>query len=230
MPKDLSTTSSVKAFLAASKQHLPSTQAQDKAKGRLLFAMDATASREASWSMACQIQSDMFAAAAGLEISLCYYRGIGEFHTFPWSQNSTVLQKQMRSVCCLAGHTQIGQVLRHAVSQGSKQKMKAVVLVADCFEESIDTIAHDAARLGLLGIPLFIFQEGYNSSAEKAFRHLSQLSNGAYCRFDENSLAQLRELLAAVASYAVGGVKALQQHDQGKNALLKQLIKQLPAK
>jgi len=147
MPKDLSTTSSVKAFLAASKQHLPSTQAQDKAKGRLLFAMDATASREASWNMACQIQSDMFAAAAGLEISLCYYRGIGEFHTFPWSQNSTVLQKQMRSVCCLAGHTQIGQVLRHAVSQGSKQKMKAVVLVADCFEESIDTIAHDAARL-----------------------------------------------------------------------------------
>jgi len=226
MPKDLSTNTSVNAFLTASKQHMAKPQGQ----GRLLFAMDATASREAAWDMACQIQSEMFAAAAGLEVSLCYYRGIGEFHTFPWSQNSTVLQQQMLTVSCLAGRTQIERVLRHAVNQGSKQKMKAVVLVADYFEESIDTIADAAACLGLLGIPLFIFQEGHDATTEKAFRHLSQLSNGAYCRFDNNSLAQLRELLAAVASYAVGGLKALQQHDKGTNTLLKQLIKQLPAK
>ena len=228
MPKDLSTSNSVKAFLAASKQHLPSSQ--HKAQGRLLFAMDATASREASWSMACKIQSEMFTAAAGLEVGLCYYRGLTEFHTFPWSQNSTVLKKQMLSVSCAAGQTQIERLLEHAVRQGGQQKMKAVVLVADCIEESLDSIAHHAARLGLLGIPLFIFQEGYNANAEKAFRHLSQLSNGAYCRFDNNSLAQLRDLLAAVASYAVGGLKALKEHDQGKNALLTQLIKQLPAK
>ena len=50
--------------------------------GRLLFGMDATASREPTWDRACRIQGEMFAETAalgGLAIQLAYYRGFGEF-------------------------------------------------------------------------------------------------------------------------------------------------------
>ena len=51
-------------------------------RGRLMFAMDATGSREPSWDRACQIQGEMFDATAslgGLSVQLAYYRGFGEF-------------------------------------------------------------------------------------------------------------------------------------------------------
>ena len=50
--------------------------------GRLIFALDATASREPTWDHACHIQGEMFRETAllgGLEIQLAYYRGFGEF-------------------------------------------------------------------------------------------------------------------------------------------------------
>jgi hypothetical protein len=55
----------------------------------------------------------------------------------------------------------------------------------------------------------FLFQEGHNPQAERAFRHLAKLTNGAHCRFDSNSPQQLRDLLGAVAAYAAGGRRAL---------------------
>ncbi|HEV7994737.1 MAG TPA: VWA domain-containing protein, partial [Stellaceae bacterium] len=47
-------------------------------RGRLIFALDATASREPTWDRACRIQGEMFEATAalgGLEIQLVFYRG-----------------------------------------------------------------------------------------------------------------------------------------------------------
>ena len=47
-------------------------------RARLIFAMDATASREPTWDRACQVQGQMFletAALGGLEVQLVYYRG-----------------------------------------------------------------------------------------------------------------------------------------------------------
>jgi hypothetical protein len=44
-------------------------------RGRLMFAMDATASREPTWDRACHIQAQMFEATSalgGLEIQLVY--------------------------------------------------------------------------------------------------------------------------------------------------------------
>jgi len=55
-------------------------------RGRLIFAMDATASREPSWDQACQLQGEMFqetAALGGLDVQLCYYRGFNEFQASP---------------------------------------------------------------------------------------------------------------------------------------------------
>ena len=60
-------------------------------RGRLIFAMDATASREPTWDHACHIQGEMFRetqALGGLEIQLIYYRGFGECKASPWVARS----------------------------------------------------------------------------------------------------------------------------------------------
>ena len=51
------------------------------ARGRLVFALDATMSRQPTWDMACALQADMFREAASigsLDIRLVYYRGLNE--------------------------------------------------------------------------------------------------------------------------------------------------------
>ena len=234
MSKDQLTPSnslSVQDFLKKSDQIVPSNK--NETSGRLLFAMDATASREHAWDMACQIQAEMFMSTqeiGSLEISLCYYRGYNEFHSFDWTSNATHLRDQMLQVRCLAGHTQIKRTLEHAISTCVKQKIKAVVLVSDSFEESIDQVGQVAGKLGMLNVPVFIFHEGHDSAARSAFQHIAQLTNGAYCPFDQNSVAQLKELLCAVAAFAVGGLSALQKQSQQGSKLASSIIKQLPAK
>ena len=229
--KQASQSTSVQEFLSDSNKlatHEPKGQ-----YGRLLFAMDATASRESTWDMACQIQADMFMTTQSLgtlEISLCYYRGYNEFHPFAWTRDAVQLREQMLQVHCLAGQTQIKRTLEHALATCAKQKIKAVVFVGDCFEESVDSVATAAGKLGMLGVPVFIFHEGYDPAAANAFKHIAQLTNGAYCPFDQNSVAQLKELLCAVAAFAVGGITALQKHSKQGNTLAKSIIKQLPAK
>jgi len=90
-----------------------------------------------------------------------------------------------------------------------KKKINAAIYVGDCMEEDIDALCQAAGELGLLGVPLFLFQEGYEPLAEQSFREIARLTNGAYCRFDANSAQELRALLSAVAVYAAGGRKAL---------------------
>ena len=49
-------------------------------RGRLIFALDATMSRQPTWDQACKLQAEMFreaAAIGGLDIQLVYYRGLG---------------------------------------------------------------------------------------------------------------------------------------------------------
>ena len=105
--------------------------------GRLLFAMDATASREPTWDMACKIQGEMFSAASGgLEVQLCHYGGPGFFHATPWMRNSDELLRNMSAVRCLAGGTQIAAVLRHACVETRRTRINAAVFVGDCMEES----------------------------------------------------------------------------------------------
>ena len=199
-------------------------------RGRLIFAMDATASREPSWDRACHIQGEMFketAALGGLEIQLVYYRGFGECKASPWIANSNDLLKRMTGVMCLAGHTQIGKVLKHALKESKKQKVGALVFVGDSIEEDIDRLGHLAGELGLLGLPCFMFHEGQDPIARMAFQQIARLSGGAYCPFDATSAQQLRDLLAAVAVYAAGGRKALADYGDRKGGVVRQLTHQV---
>ena len=181
-------------------------------RGRLIFAMDATASREPTWDNACHIQGEMFketAALGGLEIQLAYYRGFGEFQAGSWAASADALLRTMTGVMCLAGHTQIGKVLKHAIAETKAKKVDAMVFVGDCLEEDLDRLGQLAGELGLLGVPCFLFHEGRDEVAARAFQQIARLTGGAFCRFDASSPKQLRDLLSAVAVYAAGGRKAL---------------------
>ena len=176
-------------------------------RGRLLFALDATASRQPTWDKACEIQAEMFAATAalgGLDVQLAYYRGFGEFEASPWLGNAGELTRLMTSVVCLGGRTQIARVLDHALAETRRRKVNAVVFVGDCVEEPVDALCDRAGRLGVLGLPLFLFHEGPDAGGADAFRQMARLSGGACCPFDAASAGQLKALLRAVAVYAAG--------------------------
>lgn len=181
-------------------------------RGRLIFAMDATASRQPMWDHACHIQADMFRETqtiGGLEVQLVYYRGYKECKASKWQLDGKGLSRLMTGVQCLGGQTQIGRMLSHCLKQTKKEKVDAVVFVGDAFEEEIDTVCTTAGELGILGVPVFLFQEGLDPVAERAFRQIAKLTDGAWCRFDMSSAQQLRDLLSAVAVYAAGGRQAL---------------------
>lgn len=199
-------------------------------RGRLMFAMDATASREPTWDRACQIQAEMFsetAALGGLDIQLCYYRGYGEFEASPWLSSADALLQRMTSVSCRGGYTQIEKVLRQAIEQTKQKKVQALVFVGDCMEEDVDRLCHLAGELGLLGVPAFLFHEGTEPAAQRAFREIARLTRGAYCAFDASSAGQLRDLLSAVAVYAAGGQKALRDFSKDRSEVVRQLTRQL---
>ena len=186
-------------------------------KGRLIFALDATASREPTWDRACHIQAEMFAETAALgtlAVQLVYFRGFGEFTATPFAQASGELLRRMVGVYCLGGRTQIARVLRHALRESAREKVDALVYVGDCCEESVDELCALAGELGLNGVPAFMFHEGRDALAERAFRQIARLTGGVYCRFDAASAGALRELLSAVAVYAVGGRPALEDYNR----------------
>jgi len=182
-------------------------------RGRLLFAMDATASRQPTWDTTARIQGEMFEATAdlgGLDVQLAFYRGFGEFKVSPWTSNARDLLRLMSSVLCHAGETQIGKVLKHTLNEAKRGGVNALVFVGDCVEEDVDQLGATAGELGLLGVPAFMFHEGDEPVAEYAFREIARLTGGACCRFDGSSAGMLKELLGAVAVFAAGGRPALE--------------------
>jgi hypothetical protein len=194
--------------------------------GRLIFALDATASRQPTWDTACELQAQMFhevAIIGGLSVQLVYYRGLAECRSSRWVTQSEHSGLMERIDCCM-GHTQIGKVLAHARRESELLKVQALVFVGDAMEENPDDLAHDAAALGKAGVPAFMFQEGHEPAVKRVFEEIAQLTRGAYCRFDPGAARQLAELLKAVAVYATGGLTALAgRKDAGAVRLLSQL-------
>ncbi|MFA5950714.1 MAG: VWA domain-containing protein [Hyphomicrobium sp.] len=182
-------------------------------RGRLIFAMDATMSREPTWDMALALQGDMFHAVkevGGLDVQLMYFRGAEEARASRWVSDPGELDRLMRKVACHGGYTQIAKVLAHARVEAAKGKVNALVYVGDAMEESVDDLAGRAGELALHGVPMFLFQEGRDPDAARAFQELARITKGAYCTFGTGSAHELRALLTAVAVYAAGGQKALQ--------------------
>lgn len=215
------------AKLAAAPNVKPADQ-----RGRLIFALDATASRQPTWDHAARIQGEMFlvtAALGGLELQLCFYRGFGEFKVSQWLTRSQDLVRLMTSVNCRAGETQIRKVLSHAANETRRRKVSAVVFVGDCVEENVDRLGALAGELGVHGVPAFMFHEGHDARAAFAFKQIAKLSGGAYCRFDAGSAHALKELLRAVAVFAAGGRQALEDFASRSKGEVLQIVRQMGA-
>jgi hypothetical protein len=227
-PAPSSTRAEIDAFLAQVKGLAPTTGPGQR--GRLIFALDATMSRQPTWDTACRLQADMFreaAAIGGLDIQLVYYRGLGECRASRWVSQAEGLAALMERIDCRGGHTQIGRVIAHARRETEGRRVQALVFVGDAMEEKLDDLCAGAGELGLHGVPAFIFQEGDDPVAERAFREIARLTRGAYCRFDPGAAHQLAELLRAAAAYAAGGMRALAdlsaRRDPGAIRLLQQM-------
>lgn len=215
LPAKTSTARDIDAFLKRAAK-LPTLV---QTKGRLIFAIDATLSRQPTWNRATEIQSDMFAVAqsiGGLAVQLVYFRGMGEFQASEWTASANALANRMRDVTCRSGFTQLRRVLAHATAEARQTKVGALVYVGDCFEEEMDSVVAEAANLALLGVPAFMFHEGDDPRAAAAFRDVARLTKGVYARFDSGAARQLRELLMAAAIYATGGAVALREHAKKK--------------
>jgi len=221
-----SSSSDISTFLDVARRVKP----DNIAAGGLIFALDATLSREQTWDVALNVQVQMFKAVAAigtLKVQLVYFRGFGECRASKWVKDTKSLSDLMTGIGCRGGKTQIGNILRHArreVAERKRAKVSAMVFVGDAMEENPDHLCQLAGEMGVLGVPVFMFQEGRDGLTERTFRQISDLSGGAYMRFGEGSADQLAQLLKAVAQYAAGGRAALAA-DRSRTAqtLLEQL-------
>jgi hypothetical protein len=226
LPGKPSSASDISAFVARARAMATNAGVGN---GRLIFALDATMSRQPTWDMACELQADMFREAGsigGLDVRLVYFRGLNECRATGWISDTAKLARLMSKIEVQGGHTQIGRVLSETRREAVKEGVRALVFVGDAMEEHVDDLCAKAGELGLLKVPCFMFQEGHDPVAESAFRDIAKLSGGAWCRFDPGAAAQLRELLRAVAAYAAGGREALARLSKsvpGAHALLTQL-------
>jgi hypothetical protein len=215
----------IDAFIQRARTLAPPTEAGKR--GRLIFALDATMSRQPTWDTACTLQAEMFREArsiGGLDVQLVYFRGLNECRASRWVSDGAGLGDLMGRIHCVGGHTQIRKVLQHARAEADRAKVAALVYVGDAMEEGIDDLAAAAGELGLRGVAAFMFHEGHDAIAERAFREIARLTRGAYCRFDLSAAHELGELLRAAAVYAAGGVKALTaQRSEGARKLLAQM-------
>lgn len=218
----------VDAFLAKVKS-MPPVSATGK-RGRLVLAMDATMSRQHSWDTALSIQSEMFAEAGrvgGLDVQLVYFRSFDECRASKWTSDTEGLARLMSGIRCQAGNTQILRVLKHLRTEAGAGKVNACVYIGDALEEDIDALATVAGEIGILGVPMFMFQEGQNAAAERGFREIARLTRGAYFRFGHDAARVLRELLSAVAVYAAGGRMALADHSAKRGGAAQLLLDQM---
>ncbi|WP_375457970.1 VWA domain-containing protein [uncultured Enterovirga sp.] len=205
-----SSTRDIDSFLGEARQVAAVVPGRNAA--RLVFALDATMSRQPTWDVATSVQASMFDAAAdigGLSVQLCYFRGLGECRSSGWVGDPRALRDLMLKIRCQSGNTQIGRVLRHVSEEAGRQPVRALIYVGDAVEEGMDGLCSTAGELGLLGLKAFMFHEGGNPATRAAFSEIARLTGGAAMAFDASAPASLAALLRAVAAYAAGGGAAL---------------------
>jgi len=220
---DVSKPRSDKSAIDAFVRQARAIAATGERSGRLILAIDATMSRQPTWDLACEIQAEMFDAVGGtgsLSVQLVYYRGYGECAASQFVTNTNALKTLMTRIDCRGGRTQLGKVLSHALKENARGKVNALVFIGDAMEENVDVLAERAGELGLKNVPVFVFQEGHDPVASRAFKDIARLSKGAWFRFDRNAADALAKLLGAVAVYATGGLPALEARGRREDRLM----------
>lgn len=197
-------------------------------RGRLIFGLDATASRSATWSVARDLQAKMFretAPVGKLVVQLVYYRGDDECKVTKWLSSGDELARLMNKIDCVSGTTQISRILEHTLREHEKAPVQALTFIGDACEivpgngdeldqghrDTVAKLTRLAGALGAAGIPGYFFQEGRDSAVRRLFRLLALKSGGAYFEFNPDKIDLLAEQLGAVARLAVGDAAALEK-------------------
>jgi hypothetical protein len=208
----------IAAFVDAAKKVPAPAQS---GRGRLIFALDATMSRQPTWDLAQSLQAKMFEAAGslgGLDVQLVYFRGLSECRASNFVSGGQGLAQLMSHIDVRGGSTQIKRVLAHTRDEAKRAKVGALIFIGDAMEENPDTLAALAGELALLGVKAFMFQEGQDPAARRTFGEIARLTGGAYSAFDAGASARLAALLRAAAAYAAGGHAALVREAEGDSA------------
>ncbi|NPV76208.1 MAG: hypothetical protein HPY59_07505 [Anaerolineae bacterium] len=195
---------------------------------RLVFALDATASRQPTWRVAQSLTVQMFdALPEGLEIALAYHSG-GRMR--PWSQFTRAadrLRKEITQVKCEAGETALNPILGQCMEIPS---LRAMIYIGDCFEEDEDDAINLAHKLHLKGVRCFFFQDRLSPHSEmdyvsQVFGEIAKITEGALFDFDQRSPKRTGEEMQAIARLAAGGIAALQQDSRNLPGAIRVLEK-----
>ena len=131
----------------------------------------------------------------------------------------------LRAVLTLAGISRITGVEAspRAIELLTMDPYDAVFCAEDCapvrglsFPLAVRRLPHVLDPL----MPVFVFQEGHDGVAERAFKEMARLSRGAWFRFDRNAASRLAGLLSSIAVYATGGLKALESRGRPEDLLM----------
>jgi hypothetical protein len=179
---------------------------------RLIFGFDATASREPAWATARTVTDALVKALPGeLDVALAVHGG-SMLHTFTeFTADPNKLRDRAASIACIAGTTRLLPILSRALSNAG---VRVVVYIGDVFEESPIRGRKLADAMGLKGIKLIVLHDTADWNARRdaeVFLDLARRTGGCVLPFDANAPARLRDLLAAVAVYAVGGERLLNE-------------------
>ena len=180
----------------------------------LLFAMDATASREPAWAAAQKITSKMFEQIpADLRVALAYHSGGELKEVTPYTDNAKQFADKVHQVRCQAGATALNAILSNAAQT---RGLKALVYIGDCFEEDEQTAYDIAKQLKMTGTKCFFFHDtscgsGWSvDGAREVFDNIVTITGGAVMDFNDQVIQESGDLLQAVAVFASVGKKALE--------------------
>ncbi|MFL5284310.1 MAG: hypothetical protein ACJ8AW_25800 [Rhodopila sp.] len=207
----------------------PSETGTPPPRPRLVFAVDATASREPAWAAARRVTDALVKALPGeLDVALAVHGG-GRVHTFtPFTSNANTLRDRAAGITCVSGLTRLLPILSASLKASA---VRVVVYVGDVFEESLPQGRQIADSMAAQGIKLIVLHDTADPAARRdaeMFWDLARRTGGCVLPFDANASDRLRDLLAAVAVYAVGGEKLLRERRDalpGAVALLEHLGK-----
>jgi hypothetical protein len=221
--------STASAALAAFAHAEPPVETVAPKRPRLVFAVDATASREPAWAAARRVTDALVKALPGeLDVALAVHGG-GRVHTFtPFTSDANALRDRAAGVECASGMTRLLPILSAC---GKQAGVRVVIYVGDVFEESVLSGRRLADAMGVAGVKLIVLHDTADRAARRdaeVFWDLAKRTGGCVLPFDANAPGRLRDILSAVAVYAVGGEKLLRErwHElPGAVALLENLAK-----
>jgi hypothetical protein len=180
-------------------------------RARLVFAVDATASRSAAWDTAREVTDTLFQALPGeLDVALAVHGG-SRVHTFTdFVRDPNILRDTAAGISCKTGTTQLVDIMRRTANAAG---VKVLLYIGDTFEEEIAEARAAADALKARGIRLIVLHDEpeRNQDAADVFADLARRADGLVLPFDASAAARVRDILEAVAVLAVGGVKLLQQ-------------------